>query len=141
MKYIEQNRQTKISTSEITRSPDTKVATSTPQGTPSAVPRSRCHPLVRVSPQVLVPAKITNAAITAQYQRDGDTTSPTTIANEAATATWMACRVVGRSPGPPDPPAGAGGGAVSPTPVSAVAPLTSARTSAVARAVAMMATA
>ena len=63
------------------------MATSTPQGTPSAVPKSRCHPLVSVSPQVLVPAKITKAAITAQYQRDGDTNSPTTIANEAATAT------------------------------------------------------
>ena len=56
--------------------PANSVATSTPQGTPSMVPSSRCQPLVRVSPQELVPAKITNAAITAQNQRDGDTNSP-----------------------------------------------------------------
>src|SRR5271166_4389741 len=84
--------------SEAVLSPANSVATSTPQGTPSMVPSSRCQPLVRVSPQELVPAKITNAAITAQYQRAGDTNSPVTMANDAATDTWTACRVVGRSP-------------------------------------------
>src|SRR5579875_148924 len=98
MKYDEQNRHTKISSSDTARLPDTSVAIKMPQGTPSAVPSSRCQPLVRVSPQVLVPAKITNAAITAQYQRAGETNSPTTIANAAATATWIAWRVVGRRP-------------------------------------------
>src|SRR5271166_5207593 len=84
--------------SEAVLSPANSVATSTPQGTPSMVPSSRCQPLVRVSPQELVPAKITNAAITAQYQREGETNSPVTMANDAATDTWMACRVVGRRP-------------------------------------------
>ena len=67
--------------------PDTSVATSTPLGTPSTVPSNRCQPLSRVSAQELVPAKITNAAIAAQYQCDGDTVSPTTMASAAATAT------------------------------------------------------
>ncbi len=62
------------------------MATSTPQGTPSTVPSSRCQPLVSVSAQELVPAKITNAAITAQYQRVGDNNSPATMVNDAATA-------------------------------------------------------
>src|SRR5947209_676257 len=107
------------------------------------VPSSRCHPLVRVSPQELVPAKITNVAITAQYQRDGDTNSPATMANDAAMETWMACRVVGRRPlsgcTPPPPtsgPSGTGGGAVSApcgaTRAGLAAPSTIARTSAVA---------
>src|SRR6202167_2372967 len=78
--------------------PDTSVATSTPLGTPSTVPSNRCQPLSRVSAQELVPAKITNAAIAAQYQCDGDTVSPTTMASAAATATWMACRVDGSMP-------------------------------------------
>src|ERR1700761_2783359 len=89
--------------------PDTSVATSTPLGTPSIVPSNRCQPLSRVSAQELVPAKITNAAIAAQYQCDGDTVSPTTIASAAATATWMACRVEGSMPGLSCVSGGAGG--------------------------------
>src|ERR1700733_10982539 len=79
--------------------PDTSVATNTPLGTPSTVPSNRCQPLSRVSAQELVPAKITNAAIAAQYQCDGDTVSPTTMGSAAATATWMAGRVDGSMPG------------------------------------------
>ena len=59
--------------------PDTNVATSTPLGTPSTVPSRRCQPLFSVSAHELVPAKITNAAITAQYQCDGEMASPTTM--------------------------------------------------------------
>src|ERR1700761_6637150 len=98
MKYSAQNTHAKINTSDTVWLPETTAATSTPAGTPSAVPTKRAQPLVRVSFQVLVPAKITNAAITAQYQRDGETSSPITIASDAATATWMACLVVGNRP-------------------------------------------
>ena len=55
--------------------PETSVATSTPLGTPSTVPSSRCQLLSRVSAHELVPAKMTNAAIAAQYQWDGETRS------------------------------------------------------------------
>jgi len=40
-----------------------------------------------VSAHELVPPKTTKAAITAQYQRDGEIASPTTMASAAATAT------------------------------------------------------
>src|ERR1700751_3209247 len=97
------------------------------------VPSRRCQPLVRVSPQELVPAKITNAAITAQYQRDGDTSSPVTMANDAATDTWMACRVVGRRPCSSAAPSSASGSTVSGSGDGAQrTPSTIARTSAVA---------
>ncbi len=140
-----------MATSAAVLSPANRVAASMPHGTPSAVPSIRCQPLVSVSPQELVPAKITNAAITAQNQRAGDTSSPVTIANAAAIVTWIACRVVDDRP-----PSGclacssgscswglvsASCGSVSGGGASTVARSTMARTSAVALAALMIASA
>ena len=50
-------------------------------------PRPRDRIAHAAPPAAAVPAKITNVAITAQYQRAGDTSSPVTMANDAATDT------------------------------------------------------
>ena len=49
-----------------------------------------------MSPRLWVPAKTTKAATAAQYQRDGETSSPTTIDSATATPACTAWRVVGR---------------------------------------------
>ena len=58
------------------------------------VPRTRSRPRVSRSPRLVVPAKTTNAAITAQYQREGENSSPPMMARLVATPTCTACRVV-----------------------------------------------
>lgn len=89
--------QTKWRTSEGAVAPPTAVATSTPAGTPTSVPSTRCQPLARVWPREVVPEKMTKVAITAHYHRADDNSSPATMAAEEATATWMAWRVEGRA--------------------------------------------
>jgi hypothetical protein len=86
-----------------------------PATTPAIVPMTRSRPRVSTSPRLEVPANTTNAAITAQYHRDGDNSSPPMMARLVATPTWMACRVVSASPGE----AASSSGSVSSAAVSA----------------------
>ena len=64
-----------------------------PATTPPTVPTTRPQPRVSRSPRLFVPANTTNAAITAQYQRDGAIDSLPAIASVAATPTCTAWRV------------------------------------------------
>ena len=89
-----------------------------PATTPPTVPMTRSRPRVSTSPRLEVPANTTNAAITAQYQRDGEISSPPTMARLVATPTWTACRVDEREPRPTASPSGSA--ALSPVAVSPV---------------------
>ena len=59
--------------------PPSTTASAMPAATPPTVPSTRCQPRLSTSPRLLVPAKTTKAATVAQYQREGETSSPTTI--------------------------------------------------------------
>ena len=95
-----------------------------PATTPPTVPMTRSRPRVSTSPRLEVPANTTNAAITAQYQRDGEISSPPTMARLVATPTWTACRVESASPGLTASPSGSA--ALSPVagPPVTVSPVT-----------------
>ena len=74
-------------TSEATVLPPTATATPIPATTPASVPTTRCQPRERISPREVVLVNTMNAVITAQYQRLGEMSSPTTIARLVATPT------------------------------------------------------
>src|SRR5690606_39966821 len=64
--------------------PDRRTAP-TPTTIPPAVPATRRYARVRTPPRVVVPAKTTNALVTAQYHRLAEMASPTATAAVAAT--------------------------------------------------------
>lgn len=70
----------------------------TPTTMPPTVPATRRYARVRTPPRVVVPAKMTNALMTAQYQRLAEMASPTTAAVDAAIIACTASRLVGAHP-------------------------------------------
>src|SRR3569833_2178541 len=81
-----------------------------PPISPAKVPPERCNARTAVSARDLVLLKTMNAVITAQYQREGETASPTPIAIAHASVTWIgAFKYAGMPRVLAPPPAFAGG--------------------------------
>ena len=89
-RYRARNTHANSRTIATSRWSPTSAASPIPAITPPIVPTTRCAPRFRTSPRLAVPANTMNAAMTAQYQRDGEISSPPTIARLVATSTCTA---------------------------------------------------